>query len=268
LNNVPHNKIISAQNAYNSRFNLRIFHFLPLPLTNELWAFNVPKVPIAIGGIAKCTACHDLPGSTNNEHNVCYAIVFYFFSHFNFSRLIVYNPVYLRFRFVRSYVHCFFFVKILNKSNANIKVNTEKPFSKFVWANKFPIVFKEKTTMKIQSVKSINLLFTFLLFNESIHIKNRFKAIEILSKTYISSADLSLPPQAMPKGIIFTKIKKWKIITKDNNPTKSLIVFLLLIIIIVFFIIVKMDYQPESLILSSCFSIRSLVNCTFLLEYK
>jgi len=70
--------------------------------------------------------------SVNNGPNGCYAVEVCFFSRFNFNRLIVNILVYQSFRFVRSYVQCFFFVKILNKSNANIKVNTEKPFSKFV----------------------------------------------------------------------------------------------------------------------------------------
>ena len=70
------------------------------------------------------------------------------------------------------------------------------------------MVFKEKITKKIHSIMSINLDLTLLDFNKTIKMRNRFKAIDILSKTYISCSDSSLPPHAMLKGIIFNNIKK------------------------------------------------------------
>lgn len=89
-----------------------------------------------------------------------------------------------------------------------MSVRMEKYFSKFVWANRLPIVFNENKIKKAQRVRSTNLRLTFFAFNESIQIKNRFKPMEIPSNTYISSSDFSRTPHTIAKGMILKNTKR------------------------------------------------------------
>jgi len=95
---------------------------------------------------------------------------------------------------------------------AKTKVTIAKNFSKFVFANIFPIVFRRNSIRKHHSklfiVLFVNIGFTKLAFMDKIKIKNKFIIIEIVSKAYISISVVSLPPQAILYGIIFAKIQK------------------------------------------------------------
>lgn len=103
---------------------------------------------------------------------------------------------------VRS-MFCFryFFLSIIPMIKAKINVNTAKNFSKFVFANIFPIVFRMKSMRKHHNtmfiVFFVNIGFTKFAFIDKIKIKNKFIIIEIVSKAYISISVVSLPPQAI-----------------------------------------------------------------------
>ena len=82
----------------------------------------------------------------------------------------------------------------LRKTNpiatAEPKVNRVNAFSRSVFAKMLPTVFSANTTTKIQSMMWItltgNLYVTKSPFINSIHIKKRLMAMEVVSKTYIS----------------------------------------------------------------------------------
>jgi len=82
----------------------------------------------------------------------------------------------------------------LRKTNpiakAEPKVNRVNAFSRSVFAKMLPTVFRANTTTKIQSMMWMtltgNLYVTKSPFINSIHIKKRLMAMEVVSKTYIS----------------------------------------------------------------------------------